>query len=95
MSEIMEYVKSRDPHEKEFHQAVGEVMDSVKPVLDRNPIYRKARIPERIVEPERVIMFRVPWVDDQGDDPGQPGFPDPDEQRDRAVQGGFCASTRR
>jgi glutamate dehydrogenase (NADP+) len=66
MSEIMEHVKSRDPHEKEFHQAVGEVMDSVKPVLDRNPIYRKARIPERIVEPERVILFRVPWVDDQG-----------------------------
>jgi len=66
MSEIMEYVKSRDPNEKEFHQAVGEVMDSVKPVLDRNPIYRKARIPERIVEPERVILFRVPWVDDQG-----------------------------
>jgi glutamate dehydrogenase (NADP+) len=66
MSEIMEYVKSRDPHEKEFHQAVGEVMDSVKPVLDRNPIYRKARIAERIVEPERVILFRVPWVDDQG-----------------------------
>jgi len=66
MSEIMEYVKSRDPHEKEFHQAVGEVMDSVKPVLDRNPIYRKARIAERVVEPERVILFRVPWVDDQG-----------------------------
>ena len=66
MSEIMEYVKSRDPNEKEFHQAVGEVMDSVKPVLDRNPIYRKARIAERIVEPERVILFRVPWVDDQG-----------------------------
>ncbi len=66
MSEIMEHVKSRDPNEKEFHQAVGEVMDSVKPVLDRNPIYRKARIAERIVEPERVILFRVPWVDDQG-----------------------------
>ena len=66
MSEIMEHVKSRDPNEKEFHQAVGEVMDAVKPVLDRNPIYRKARIPERIVEPERVILFRVPWVDDQG-----------------------------
>ena len=66
MSEIMEHVKSRDPNEKEFHQAVSEVMDSVKPVLDRNPIYRKARIAERIVEPERVILFRVPWVDDQG-----------------------------
>jgi glutamate dehydrogenase (NADP+) len=66
MSEIMEYVKSRDPHEKEFHQAVSEVMDSVKPVLDQNPVYRRARIPERLVEPERVILFRVPWMDDQG-----------------------------
>ena len=66
MSEIMEYVKSRDPNEKEFHQAVGEVMDSIKPVLEANPIYRRARIPERVVEPERVVMFRVPWVDDQG-----------------------------
>ena len=74
MSEIMEYVKSRDPHEKEFHQAVGEVMDSVKPVLERNPIYRKARIAERIVEPERVIMFRVPWVDDQGNIQVNRGF---------------------
>jgi glutamate dehydrogenase (NADP+) len=66
MSEIMDYVKGRDPHEKEFHQAVNEVMDSVKPVLDQNPVYRRARIPERLVEPERVIMFRVPWMDDQG-----------------------------
>jgi glutamate dehydrogenase (NADP+) len=74
MSEIMEYVKSRDPNEKEFHQAVGEVMDSVKPVLDRNPIYRKARIPERLVEPERVILFRVPWVDDQGNIQVNRGF---------------------
>jgi glutamate dehydrogenase (NADP+) len=66
MSEIMEYVKNRDPHEKEFHQAVSEVMESVKPVLDQNPVYRRARIPERLVEPERVILFRVPWMDDQG-----------------------------
>jgi glutamate dehydrogenase (NADP+) len=74
MSEIMEHVKSRDPHEKEFHQAVDEVMDAVKPVLERNPIYRKARIPERIVEPERVILFRVPWVDDQGNIQVNRGF---------------------
>jgi glutamate dehydrogenase (NADP+) len=66
MSEIMDYVKNRDPHEKEFHQAVNEVMESIRPVLDQNPIYRRARIPERLVEPERVIMFRVPWMDDQG-----------------------------
>jgi glutamate dehydrogenase (NADP+) len=62
----MEIVNARDPFEKEFHQAVTEVVDSVKPVLDKNPEYRHAGIMERIVEPERVIMFRVPWVDDQG-----------------------------
>jgi glutamate dehydrogenase (NADP+) len=67
MSEIMEYVRSRDPNEKEFHQAVSEVMESVKPVLDQNPAYRKARIPERLVEPERVVLFRVPWMDDRGE----------------------------
>ena len=66
MSDIMAYVKARDPYEKEFHQAVQEVLDSIQPVLDRNPAYRRARIPERLVEPERVILFRVPWVDDRG-----------------------------
>ena len=66
MSDIIEIVKSRDPNEKEFHQAVTEVMESIKPVLDRNPEYRDARILERLVEPERVIIFRVPWMDDRG-----------------------------
>ncbi|MBW1864834.1 MAG: NADP-specific glutamate dehydrogenase [Deltaproteobacteria bacterium] len=65
MSDIIETVKSRDPNESEFHQAVTEVMESVKPVLDRNPEYREARILERLVEPERVIIFRVPWMDDR------------------------------
>ncbi len=62
----MDIVTARDPFEKEFHQAVTEVVESVKPVLDKNPEYRHAGIMERIVEPERVIQFRVPWVDDQG-----------------------------
>ena len=62
----MDAVTARDPFEKEFHQAVTEVVESVKPVLDNNPEYRHAGIMERIVEPERVIQFRVPWVDDQG-----------------------------
>ncbi len=62
----MDIVKVRDPFEKEFHQAVTEVIESVKPVLDKNPEYRHAGIMERIVEPERLILFRVPWVDDQG-----------------------------
>jgi glutamate dehydrogenase (NADP+) len=65
MSDIIEIVKSRDPNESEFHQAVTEVMESVKPVLDKNPEYREARILERLVEPERVIIFRVPWMDDR------------------------------
>jgi glutamate dehydrogenase (NADP+) len=66
MSDIQESVMNRDPHEKEFHQAVSEVLESVKPVLDQNPEYRQVKILERIVEPDRVIMFRVPWMDDQG-----------------------------
>jgi glutamate dehydrogenase (NADP+) len=66
MDSILDVVYARDPFEKEFHQAVTEVVKSVKPVLDKNPEYRHGRIMERIVEPERVVSFRVPWVDDQG-----------------------------
>ncbi|MBW1996020.1 MAG: NADP-specific glutamate dehydrogenase [Deltaproteobacteria bacterium] len=67
MSDIIEIVINKDPNEREFHQAVKEVMESIKPVLDRNPEYREAKILERLVEPDRVIMFRVPWMDDQGE----------------------------
>ena len=66
MTDIMRYMKNRDPHEKEFHQAVDEVFESVQPVLDRYPDYRQAAILERIIEPERVIQFRVTWMDDDG-----------------------------
>jgi glutamate dehydrogenase (NADP+) len=66
MTTIMDIISGRDPYEKEFHQAVTEVVGSVKLVLDRNPEYRHAGIVERMVEPERIIQFRVPWVDDQG-----------------------------
>jgi len=66
MTDFLKFIKSRDPDEKEFHQAAQEVMESVEPVLDRNPQYREAAVLERITEPERVIMFRVPWIDDQG-----------------------------
>ena len=66
MSDILEFIKARDPGEKEFHQAVQEVLETVQPVLDRNPEYRQSAVLERITEPERVIMFRVPWMDDQG-----------------------------
>ena len=66
MDEFTKRVMEKDPGEKEFHQAVKEVLVSVKPVLDRNPEYRRAAVLERIVEPERVILFRVPWMDDDG-----------------------------
>src|SRR6266849_216160 len=67
ISGLMAEVKAKNPGEPEFHQAVQEVVESLSPVLDRHPEYRKAKILERIIEPERVIMFRVPWQDDRGD----------------------------
>ena len=59
--EIMELVKAKDPEQREFHQAVEEVVDAIKPVLDQHPEYGQAKVLERIVEPERTIIFRVPW----------------------------------
>ena len=64
---FMEGVVAKNPAEKEFHQAVEEVVESLIPVMDRHPEFRKAKILERIVEPERIIMFRVPWMDDKGE----------------------------
>jgi len=63
---IIKQIKDKDPEQQEFHQAVQEVVESVKPVLDRNLEYRRQGILDRITEPERVIMFRVPWMDDEG-----------------------------
>ena len=65
MSSI-QFVIDRDPYEREFHQAVSEVLESIQPVLEKNIHYRREAILERLVEPERVFIFRVPWVDDQG-----------------------------
>jgi glutamate dehydrogenase (NADP+) len=64
---FMAGVITKNPEQKEFDQAVHEVVESLMPVIDKHPEYRKAKILERIVEPERVILFRVPWVDDQGE----------------------------
>jgi glutamate dehydrogenase (NADP+) len=64
---LMAEVKAKHPAQPEFHQAVEEVADSLSLVLDRHPEYRTSKILERIIEPERVIIFRVPWVDDQGE----------------------------
>ena len=67
MNDAYAKVVARDANEKEFLQAVHEVFESVKTVMDQNPEYRKVKIFERIAEPERVIMFRVPWEDDRGE----------------------------
>ena len=74
MNDLIDVIKSKDPQEREFHQAVSEVLTSVKPVMERSPEYRKAKILERLVEPERVILFRVPWIDDQGEIQVNRGF---------------------
>jgi len=74
VKELLADVKATNPAEPEFHQAVEEVFDSLALVLEKHPEYRKAKILERIVEPERVIMFRVPWLDDNGDVQVNRGF---------------------
>jgi glutamate dehydrogenase (NADP+) len=74
IASLIDSVETKNPAEPEFHQAVQEVMDSLVPVLDRHPEYRKARILERIVEPERIIQFRVTWTDDQGEVQVNRGF---------------------
>ncbi len=65
--QVLAQVKAKNPAEPEFHQAVEEVLESLDIVLKKHPEYRSAKILERVVEPERVIMFRVPWLDDQGE----------------------------
>ncbi|HID31953.1 MAG TPA: glutamate dehydrogenase, partial [bacterium (Candidatus Stahlbacteria)] len=64
---FMDKLKAKNPGEKEFHQAVFEVVSSIMTVVEKNPKYQEAKILERIVEPERVIMFCVNWVDDKGE----------------------------
>jgi glutamate dehydrogenase (NADP+) len=72
--DLMAEVKAKNPAEPEFHQAVQEVAESLDVCLQQRPEYRKAKILERIIEPERVLMFRVPWVDDQGNIQVNRGF---------------------
>lgn len=67
MSDLIDIIKEKNPGEPEFHQAAEEMIVSVKPVLDQNPKYRKYKILERMLEPERLISFRVTWVDDKGE----------------------------
>lgn len=72
--DLIEKVKAKNPAEPEFHQAVEEVMESLEPTVERHPEFVKANIYERVVEPDRAILFRVPWVDDRGSVHVQKGF---------------------
>ncbi|MDO5700178.1 MAG: NADP-specific glutamate dehydrogenase [Bowdeniella nasicola] len=67
LDSVFDHVRTLNPGEDVFHQAVHEVLDSLGPVLERHPEYREARIVERLIEPERQVIFRVPWVDDAGE----------------------------
>jgi glutamate dehydrogenase (NADP+) len=67
VDEILADVKAKNPAEPEFHQAVQEVVESLEQVLERRPEYRRYRIIERMIEPERMLMLRVPWIDDEGE----------------------------
>ena len=66
-ADFLEAQQKKDPAQKVFHQAVAEVVSTLHPVLEQNPVYLKEKILERLVEPERVISFRVPWQDDKGE----------------------------
>lgn len=74
VAEFMAELTAKNPGEPEFHQAAQEVVESLAPVFEKHPIYRKMKVLERIAEPERVIMFRVPWVDDKGELQIQKGY---------------------
>src|SRR5210317_1342415 len=67
VKEFMAKIIAKNPGEEEFHQAVEEVVTSIIPYVEENPKYKAAKILERVAEPERVILFRVPWLDDKGD----------------------------
>ncbi len=74
VKEFMENVAAKNPAEPEFHQAVQEVVESLWPIVEQNPRYKADDILGRIIEPERVILFRVPWVDDSGNVQVQKGY---------------------
>ena len=66
VQDVLNDLIARNPGQPEFHQAATEVLNSIAPVVEKNPKYQEVGLLERLVEPERIIMFRVPWVDDNG-----------------------------
>src|SRR5512138_1242919 len=74
IKDVIAKVKQTDPNQPEFHQAVDEVMETLEPTVKKHPEFVKAKIYERIVEPDRAVLFRVPWVDDKGEVQVNKGF---------------------
>ena len=74
VSQVLADVKAKNPHEPEFLQTATEVLNSLRPIVEHRPEYQKAKILERMVEPERIITFRVPWIDDKGEYQVNRGF---------------------
>ena len=74
LNDLMARVEARNAGEAEFHQTVREVLESIEPVLEQRPDYITSGVVERMVEPERIIKFRVPWVDDNGNVQVNRGF---------------------
>ena len=95
VSEVLEQLVAKNPGESLFHQAATEVLTTIEPVINSNPAYEKNGVLERLTEPDRVIMFRVPWVDDQGKVRVNKRLPRAVQRRDRPVQGRPAAASRR
>ena len=74
VNQVLADVKAKNPHEPEFLQTATEVLNSLRPIVERRPEYQNAKILERMVEPERIITFRVPWIDDKGEYQVNRGF---------------------
>ena len=94
VDEVLEKVSKKNADQPEFLQAVNEVLESLRPVIDANEeLYRKNAILERITEPDRVLMFRVPWVDDKGQVQVNRGFRVQFNNCNRTLQGWFTIYT--
>ena len=86
LEQFMTVIKAKNPAQPEFYQAVHEVAESLIPFIEENPKYKHAKILERIAEPERIVIFRVPWINDKGGVEINRGFPCRDEFCHRSLQ---------
>ena len=95
VDDVLAQMKEKDAHEPEFLQVLTEILDSLRPIIEANEEkYRKEALLERLVEPEKVAYFRVPWTDDQGQ-AHQPWLESSVQQRNRPVQGWYPLPSHR